>query len=50
MKFLIVEEGGVRDEEAKTSASAFSCRYCDFLDWLASLLFWQKAEESLDVN
>ena len=50
MKFLFVEEEGVRDEEAKTSASAFSGRYCDFPHWLASLFFRQKAEESLDVN
>ena len=50
MKFLIVEEEGVSDEEAKTSASVFSGRYCDFPHWLASLFFRQKAEESLDVN
>jgi hypothetical protein len=50
MKFLIVEEEGVSDEEAKTSASVFSGRYCDFPHWLASLFFRQKAEDSLDVN
>ena len=42
--------GALGMAKAKTSASAYSCCYSAFRDWLASLLFRQKAEESLDVN
>jgi hypothetical protein len=48
--FLTAEDGGVRNEEAKTSVSVYSCCHSAFRDRLASLLFGQKAEESLDVN